>query len=122
MVNPFVLADRDRLQLFSALGRSRRLFDRARTWVDDKGTAWIGTEAGTVGVGLTWLGPGWVFDDQARADRASDYAERVGRMAQATVDTHETELRRIVARLRLGPHAERLLWALHVAVLASGRS
>jgi hypothetical protein len=118
--HPLALADQDRLELFAQLGQSRRLFRAAQVWTDAEGIAWTGTRVGATGVGLTWMGPNWVFDRQAQQERAEEYHTRRRAMRQADEARHRRELARAVGQLQLGGHAERLLWAVHAAVLAGG--
>lgn len=119
---PCVLADQDRLELFSVLGQSHRLFRDAEVWTDDNGVGWTGVRLNGIGIGLTWLGPGWVFDPQAREDRSADYAARLRTMQSAKRSRHRRKLALAARQLRLGAHAERLLWAIHQAVVGSGTS
>jgi len=116
------LVDQERIELFALLAGSRRLFQQAQTWVDDQGIAWIGIRLGEVGIALTWLGPGWLFDPLAQQERAEDYEARLRSMRQANQERHERRLAKAVTRLRLGGHAERLLWAIHAAVREAGSS
>src|SRR4051812_30756928 len=104
--HPTVLADQDRLELFALLGRPRRLFRGARTWTDDGGIAWAGTSAGGLGIALTWLGPGWVFDPAAQKQQREDYQRRLQSMRLAGADEHRRRLREAVKGLRLRGHAE----------------
>lgn len=115
-MHPMVLADQDRLELFALLGQSRRLFHEARTWTDAAGFAWTGTRTGSVGIALTWLGPGWVFDPVAQQERAEEYKECLQEMRKANEARHQRQLKKAVSEIRLGGHAERLLWAIHNAV------
>src|SRR5262245_62343245 len=118
--HPLILADQDRLELFANLGQSRALFHDAQVWTDDEGTAWMGTRAGATGVAVTWLGPGWVFDAQARQERAEEYEARRQAMQETAKGRHRNKLKGVARRVRLGGHAERLLWAVHAAARASG--
>src|SRR4051794_34121372 len=110
-----VLADQARVELFTLLGRSRRLFQQAQTWVDVEGIARTGTRLGDVGVALTSLGPGWVFDPLAQQQRAEDYDNSLRDMRRADQRHRDRMLARAVERLRFGGHTERLLWAVHTA-------
>src|SRR5437763_1914370 len=96
--HPVVLADQDRLELFAYLGRSRRLFQGAKTWTDTEGIAWTGTRAGSVGIALTWLGPGWVFDPVARQEREQDYQDRHRAMRRAGPRRHQRELKKTIGQ------------------------
>ena len=87
-----VLADQDRVELFGILGRPRRLFRDAETWTDSDGIAWTGTRLGTLGLGLTWLGPGWTFDAQARREREEEYEQRLRAVRDAAEVRHRGEL------------------------------
>jgi hypothetical protein len=111
-----VLADQDRVELFALLRQSRRLFQEAQPWTDSNGIAWLGTQVGTLGIGLTWLGPGWVFDAQAQHERAEEHEQRLHDMLQADDGHHLGKLDEAVDALRRCRHAERLLWAVHAAV------
>jgi hypothetical protein len=121
-VHPVVLADAERLELFSSLALSRRLFRGARIWRNPEGIAWRVARAGSIGVALTWLGPGWVFDPVARWERSEDYQRRLREMRDADRVRERREFRKVVRALRLGGHAERLLWAIHSAVHQTRRS
>src|SRR5947207_16004226 len=95
--HPTVLADQDRLELFALLGQSRRLFRQAQTRTDEDGIAWTITRAGAVGIALSWMGPGWVFDPLAQQERAEEYAERLRAMREAGPARHRREFRQAVA-------------------------
>ena len=113
---PTVLVDQERLALFTLLGQGKGLFKGAVFWTDAQGIAWVGTRVGRHGVAFTWLGPGWVFDPIAQQDLAEQYEARLCAMRKADEKRHHRELIDLRGQLRLGGHAERVLWALHLAV------
>jgi hypothetical protein len=114
---PLVLADASRAEQFLLLGRSRGLLDAYAPRKDGDGIVWgIKTVAGH-GFAFTWLGPGWAFDHFARQRRADDLRARQARMAAADPQAQRKELDGVLARVRLGPTAERLLWLVHQQVL-----
>src|SRR5438094_37813 len=115
--HPFILVDRDRVQFFAAAGQSRALLQTGHTWIDGEGIAWLGVRQGSVGIGLTWLGPGLHFDPVAQETFADEFNERSRKMAEADIHEHQQELTATARKLRLGRLAERLLWRIHVAVL-----
>src|SRR5262245_57052200 len=100
--NALALADRDRLHLFDRLGEPRRLDLTSRFWVDGEGIPWSGMKAGRVGLGLTSLGPGWVFDPLARRIRHEEFQARIRAVRAADEDQSRQELGRIARSLRLG--------------------
>lgn len=113
-----VLADQDCVDLFGLLGQFRRIFQDAKTWTDPAGIAWMGKQVGHHGIAITWLGSGWVFDSEAQLLRAEEYETRMEAMRCAKPGKHDRKLAEVVEALHLGRHAERLLWAIHVAVRA----
>jgi hypothetical protein len=122
MEHALVLAAADRLELFLSLRGTRRLFQTAQVWTDDNGIAWAVARAGRHAVAVTWFGPGWVFDPQARQHRAAEWARQWAAMEQATPAQHRRQLNRVVQRLRLGGQAERLLWCIHATALSQHTS
>src|SRR5438105_323830 len=104
-----VLADQDRVELFSVLGRSKRLFQHALTWTDEEGISWAGVRVGMLGIALTALGPGWVFDEAARdavpAQERQGYEKRLRAMQRAGEEERERRLTETIRDLRLGGHA-----------------
>ncbi len=121
--HPFVLVDAERKRLFAAVAaglpgpREGRL-----QWVDDAGVPWLGQTAGGLGVAVTWLGPGWVFDPHASAGRAGRLAELFRSVREADGDRCARELRSVWRRVPRGGRAARVLWATHRAVVAARRS
>jgi hypothetical protein len=118
MEHALVLTAADRLELFLSLRGTRRLFQTAQVWTDDKGIAWAVARAGRHAVAVTWLGPGWVFDPQARQHRAAEWERQWAAMEQATQAQHRRRLNRAVQSLRLGGQAERVLWCIHATALS----
>jgi hypothetical protein len=116
------LADKARLEQFALLGRTRRLFRGWAPGEDGDGVSWATQSLGPHQFAVTWLGPGWVFDAYAGRQWAQDLADRRQAMRQADEGRRRQELAGAVARLRLGPRAERVLWAVYRAVLAGRRS
>ena len=120
--SPLVLADQARAEQFGLLGSVPRLFNGFTTWLDADGVPWAGRRCKDHGFGFTWLGPGWVFDSYARKLRADKLAARRQAVARADDSTHRHELAEVLGRIRLGGHAERLLWAVHGRVLEARTS
>src|SRR4051812_18683030 len=119
---PLTLVDRHRLELFTLLGRPRRLDLMSKFWTDGQGIPWSGAQVGAIGVALTALGAGWVFDPQARQDRLEAYLHQLRAVEQAREARRRLLQERVVRDLRLGRHAERVLWAIHIALLRRGSS
>jgi hypothetical protein len=120
--HPFILADAVRARQFALLGRTVRLFRGYTIHADEKGIRWALKEVDGHGFAVTWLGPGWVFDDYARQRRAENLADRLKAMADADQACHEQHLADAISRLRLAGLAERILWAVHRAVLEARTS
>jgi hypothetical protein len=120
--HPLVLAAADRLELFLSLRGTHRLFQTAEVWTDDHGIAWAVARAGRHAVAVTWLGPGWVFDPKGRQQRADEWARQQKAMQRAAPALHRRRLKDTVRHLRLGGHAERLLWCIHAAALSQRTS
>jgi hypothetical protein len=114
---PLVLADASRAEQFLLVGRLRQLLDGYAPRKDGDGIVWGMKTVGSTGFAFTWLGPGWVFDPTAQERRAKDLRTRQARMTAADPQTQRKELDAVVARMRLGPTAERLLWLVHQQVL-----
>jgi hypothetical protein len=113
---PLVLADASRAEQFLLLGRSRGLLDGYAVYRDGDGIVWGTKAVGGHGFAFTWLGPAWAFDPLARQRRAEDLRARQARMTAADAHIHRRELDAVLARMRLGPTAERLLWLVHQQV------
>lgn len=120
--NAFILADRDRLEQFAVIARGNRLFRGFEVWHDADGTAWARRRVGRHCIAVCLLGPSWVFDPHAQARWAEDLADRRRHFEQRLPAEHRKDLERIIAGLRLGPIAERLLWAIHQRVVEAKRS
>ena len=118
--DPFVLADRDRMEQFALLSRKRGLFRGFEIWTDYRGVVWARKRVGKHCFAVSMLGPGWAFDPYARERRAEDLASR--RRSMEDDDEQRRVLERIVSNLRLGPIAERVLWAIHHRVMQAKRS
>ncbi len=113
---PLILCDQRRLEQFHLLGRCCRPFEGYTTWTDGEGIPWAGKRVNGHCLAVTWLGPGWVFDDYARTQYGEAFAKRRQAIEQADDARHQAELAAAVNRVRLGRLAERLLWAVHQAV------
>jgi hypothetical protein len=122
MDHRFVLADRCRVVAFAALGEVRGLIRSGDRFVDGQGVAWGYGQVGGAAVGVTPLGPGWVWDPEARAERAADFARQFEGMRATPRRARASAINRVLACLRLGRHAGRVLWAVHRAVMATGTS
>jgi hypothetical protein len=114
---PLILADANRAEEFLLLGRSRRLWEGFRIHTNADGTVWATTGRDSHVFAVTWLGPGWVFETAAPERWAQELKERQDAMRTASPEQHQDELRAIIARLRLGIIAERVLWLGHQQVL-----
>src|SRR5579871_747536 len=117
---PLVLVDRLRAEQFARLGAiqsGRRLFDGHRTWTDDKGIVWAGKYFDHHVFAVTWLGPGWVLDPEARRRQSERLARQYEIMAKASSKRHARELQAVFQLLHLGPHIERLLWLIHAQLV-----
>jgi hypothetical protein len=114
---PLLLADASRAEQFLLLGRSPRLFGGYLLHTDGDGIVWATQTIAEQGFAFTWLGPGWVFDPSAQERRAEDLRARRARMRVADAQGQRQELDSVLARIRLGPTAERLLWLIHQQVL-----
>ena len=114
---PFILADKDRIEQFALLARTRRLFRDFDVWSDAQGITWARRRIGKHCLAVSLQGPGWVFDDYARQARAETLAARRAALEQADTEDRQRQLEQIIAGLHLGPVAERVLWAVHQRVL-----
>jgi hypothetical protein len=113
---PLILADASRAEDFLLLGRSRGLLDGYAVYRNGDGIVWGTKTVGNAAFAFTWLGPGWIFDPLAQERRAKDLRARQARMTAADPESHRRELDAVVAKVRLGPTAERLLWLVHQQV------
>ena len=68
---PFVLVDRDRMEQFALLSRTRGLFREFKVWTDFRGVVWARRRVGGHCFAVSMLGPGWVFDAYAQERRAT---------------------------------------------------
>jgi hypothetical protein len=114
---PFVLADKDRIDQFALLARTRKLFRDREVWNDAQGGTWARWRIGDHCFAVSLLGPGWVFDDYARQARAHALAERRTALEQADAEERRRQLNEIIAGLQFGPITERVLWAVHQRVV-----
>jgi hypothetical protein len=114
---PFVLADKDRIDQFALLARTRQLFRGFDVWNDVQGLTWARRRIGEHCFAVSLLGPGWVFDDYARTARAEELTGRRTALAQSGAEERRRQLDAIIAGLQLGPIVERVLWAVHQRVL-----
>lgn len=114
---PFVLADKDRIDQFALLARTRQLFRDREVWNDALGGTWARRRIGDHCFAVSLLGPGWVFDDYARQARAQTLTERITAVEQADAEERRRQLDEIIAGLQFGPITERVLWAVHQRVI-----
>lgn len=121
-MHPFVLVDADRAALFSLIPFVKGLWRTSTPWIGKDENAWHLGVQGSIGIGFTWLGPGWVFDPQAQTQRADELQTRMSEMSRASSEDHVRELAHRQAQLRLGAQAQRLLWAIHATVLSERTS
>lgn len=117
-----VLADQERLQQFFLVGDGPRLLKSPQCWRDAEGIPWAAIHLGDHCFAATPLGPGWVFDSYALAQQKDKVEAREVELASASAEQLEEEGRAALHRVRLGGHAERLLWAIHRAVLSAQAS
>src|SRR5690242_8199597 len=115
--HPLVLADVARARQFLMLGHGHKLFTNPSVWRDADGVPWLGQRLGGHGLAVTALGPGWVFDPYARQRKAAALTDRFRAVAGADDAATRQMLDEAAGRVRPGVHAERLLWAVHRAVL-----
>ena len=120
--DPFVLIDRERRRVFGWLAETHRPFRTAAVNTDEAGVTWLWAGVGESAVGLTWLGPGHVWDADWAAARPAQVARCRESMRAATGHTHQTELETVARGLRLGELARRVLYSVHRAVLAQKSS
>jgi hypothetical protein len=111
-----ILADPARQEQFALLGHTRRLFQDYALLPDDRGVAWAVKRVAGHPFDVTWLGPGWVFDPPSRLRRAEEFSARSRAVGEADPERHARELKKVLDKVRLGGHAERLLWAVHEQV------
>jgi hypothetical protein len=110
MPDPFLLIDRERRSLFELIAAGGRGDPgRLRQWSDAAGLPWYGGSFGGLGLGVTRLGPGWVFDPHAAAQRAARLAELERVLRGADPADHLPSLRETWVRVPRGPGAARLL-------------
>ena len=114
---PFVLADKDRIDQFALLARTRQLFRHCEVWSDFQGLSWARRRIGEHCFAVSLLGPGWVFDEYAREALAEDLERRRAAVEEADADERQRQMDEIIANLQLGPIAERVLWAVHQRVI-----
>ena len=119
---PFVLADRVRIEQFALLSRTRGLFREFEVWTDFQGIVWARKHVGSHCFAVSMLGPGWAFDPYGRQRRAEDLADSRHSMEAADAGEQRQALEQIIADVRLGPIAERVLWAIHHRVMQAKRS
>jgi hypothetical protein len=117
-----VLCDLARAEQFALLGLAGGLFRAYATSFDAEGVPWAVRRVRRHAFAVTWLGPGWVFDGFARGQRRPAWESAFAAVQSADASRHARELAAAVGRLRLGGHAERVLWAIHRRVLAARRS
>lgn len=97
-------------------------------WTDDDEISWavrLVPGAGYDryhGFGITWLGAGWVFDQQAREQHRQVIEANLAQMQQADPAKNKAMLRKAARRLWLFERAERMLWCIHAAVLLKRQS
>ncbi len=115
--DPFVLFDRGRLRAFARIAAPGLLRDAAAS-TDPAGVRWLWVGHGESAVGLTWLGPGCVWDAAWAAAHPDELARSRTAMIGATPARHRTEFKSVLSHLRLGGIAGRVLYAVHRAVLA----
>jgi hypothetical protein len=120
--NPFLPVDQARVEQFHLLGCRHRLLSDFEVYTSEDGIAWAVSRASDHAFGVTWLGPGWVFDPYAAQQRANDLATTTEKVRLAPEDQHIRELAEAIRLIRLGPHSERLLWLIHEQLLASRSS
>jgi hypothetical protein len=118
----FALADSARLDVFAALAQSRRALRFGTQFVDSGDVVWQFAQIGVTAVGFTPLGPGWVWDADARRDRHEDYEQLLAEYRALSMADRRRAVLKVFSNLRLGGHFERICWAIHLAVLAQRSS
>jgi hypothetical protein len=109
--------DPARVALFGLLGSSAKLFRRGAVERNTAGEVWQTVEGREVRVALSALGPGWVFDPVARERRKRLFRREFAGRSRPDDGAAKERLEEVVRRVRLGPCAGRLLWALHSAAV-----
>ncbi len=120
--DPFVLIDRERRQVFGWLAEARLPFHTASVTTDGAGVPWKWTHVGDSAVGITWYGPGRVWDVGWAAANADQVARCRESVRTAPPHSHRANLPKVVSDLRLGDLARRVLYAVHRAVLVQKTS
>lgn len=120
--SPLILGDRIRIDQFSLLTRTPRLFSDAELWIDTQQVAWSVAQIRSYRFGVTWLGQGDAFDSFARAQQAQLVEQQSTAMKAADTRQHQRKLANVVRQLRIGPNSERLLLEIHRQVLSSKSS
>ena len=116
-LHPFVIADIERVAVLSALPRIHGLFQSANSFRDEQGVSWRSVPIANSAVGISVLGPGWVWDAAARTRSSKTYASKFSRARNATADQVDTQFADVFGKLRAGSLAERMLWVMHQQVL-----
>lgn len=119
---PFILADRDRAEQFALLANTRGLHRTFDVWTDAHGVVWARRLIAGHWFAVSLLGPGWAFDPYAQQRRAEDLSHRRREMEESNVQAKRQALECIVADLRLGAIAERVLWTIYQQVVRTKRS
>jgi hypothetical protein len=120
--DPFVLIDRERRRVFGWLAEARRPFHGASVTTDGDGVPWTWTHVGDSAVGITWYGPGRVWDRDWAEANADEVARCRESVRAAPPHAHRVRLEEVASGLRLGDLARRVLYAVHRAVLVQKTS
>lgn len=114
---PFVLIDLERMLAFTHLASGPHSLRQTRTSTDESGVTWTWVEVGHTALGLSWLGPGRVWDATWIAANQNEHAHLLEAVKSADSARHRAEFGCVIANLRLGGLAGRVLHAVHLAVL-----
>jgi hypothetical protein len=118
----FVIADRYRAEQFRRIAIGKGLFKGAEVQTDGDGIPWLVKPVEDSLFAVTCFGPGWVFDPYAQQLRSEDWEQRRQNALQMETTQQQVTLNQVVEDLCLGNQAERLLWAIHQAVLETRSS
>lgn len=109
----FALADTGTVEAFQLAGEVRRRVGRALFRRDAAGDPWLGLAGHRVRVGVAGAGAGLIYHPAAPAERVAPL-----RLPRTGDDPVREEIEAVLDGLRFGPLTGRLLWAVHVGVIA----
>lgn len=122
-LHTFVAVDPNRRDAFSLLGRPWKSLKNQAVERGENGVPWLIVRRSPVAIGVTALGAGRVWDDGLLDDSARQVRD-LRRLELQRMNPGEVsrESHAASGNLRLGVHAERLLWAIHRALLSCKKS